>query len=170
MDGDLASRVTALEERVAALTAAAHRSPEPTPGAGDPELPWALQGLRDSAQVAGGSVVFAGEVEIAGRHALYQWQRPTDLLLEQSWDQHLERLAAIAHPIRGMILRRLLRSPATVAELVAEELVSSTGTAYHHLGALHSGGWTTRGPDGRHSVRTSRVVALLSIIAAAEDH
>lgn len=92
------------------------------------------------------------------------------MLADEPWDENLERLAALAHPVRGAILRRLLAAPATVAELVDEHLASSTGTAYHHLGALQAGGWITKESGGRHALRTARVVPLLTIIAATEDH
>lgn len=119
----------------------------------------------------GDSVLFAGDVTYGGgRRAQYRWHRPTAALTDASWDENLERLAALAHPLRGAILRRLFRSSATAAELVEEGIVGSTGAAYHHLGALHSGGWITREPGGRHSLRTARVVPLLSIIAATEEH
>lgn len=129
-----------------------------------------IQGLRDREDIAGGSVVFAGEVTVGDTAAAYQWQRPTAYLTDQSWDEPLDRLAALTHPVRGGILRRLLSSPTTAAELVEEEVVSSTGTAYHHLNALAAGGWISKDTAGRHSVRTARIVALLTIIAAAEDH
>ncbi|RSZ66132.1 ArsR family transcriptional regulator [Corynebacterium hylobatis] len=117
------------------------------------------------------SVLFVGDVTYGGgRRARYHWHRPAGALTGMPWDENLERLAALAHPLRGAILRRLFQSPATAAELVEEDIVGSTGAAYHHLGALHSGGWITREPGGRHSLRTARVIPLLSIIAATEEH
>ena len=71
--------------------------------------------------------------------------------------------------MRGEILRRLLSSPATATELVEEEIVTSTGTAYHHLSALTNGGWTTK-TNGEYSIRAARVIPLLTIITASEDH
>ncbi len=167
-------RLEAVERRLDALEAArsaAARSPAPGhPATGDDELPWLLRQLREREQLPDGSVIFAGEVQIGGRHALYQWQRPARALADEPWDEHLERLAAIAHPVRGAVLRRLLASPATAAELVGEGIVSSAGAAYHHLGGLAAGGWTAKDARGRHSVRTARIVPLLTIIAAAGDH
>lgn len=144
-------RLRAIEKRLRELESpAAEPAPEP--------------GIEDS-------VFFTGDVTYGGgRRAQYRWHRPTEALTGMSWDENLERLAALAHPLRGAILRRLFQSPATAAELVEEGIVGSTGAAYHHLGALHSGGWITREPGGRHSLRTARVVPLLSIIAATEEH
>ena len=151
------ARLHAIEERLAALEGGASPSNEP-----DGDL-WVLDNLADS-------VVFAGDVRTGAGHAQYQWQRPTQMLLDADWSPHLDRLAALAHPVRGVLLRRLLDAPATVSDLVDEGLATSTGTAYHHLGALQAGGWVSKGPGGRWSVRTARVVPLLTIIAATEDH
>lgn len=157
---ELEVRLAAVEERLAALEGASTGASESTGTSGDL---WALDHLTDS-------VVFAGDVRTGASHAQYQWQRPTRMLLDEPWDAHLERLAALAHPVRGAVLRRLLDSPATVADLVDEQLATSTGTAYHHLGALQAGGWITKEAGGRWSVRTARVVPLLAVIAATEDH
>lgn len=169
---ELEHRLAVLEARLDALESRTEGPTGSTRGApgGSEELPWVLNGLREREQFPDGSVIFAGEVVVGGRRALYQWQRPTQYLTDEPWDEHLERLAAITHPVRGAILRRLLAAPATAAELVEEAVVSSAGTAYHHLNALAGGGWISKDSGGRHSVRTSRIVALLTIIAAAEDH
>lgn len=165
---DTSARLAALEARVAAL-----ESP-PTPTDTQPlshqEDLWLLNELQNREPFPDGSVIFGGEVTVGGQRAMYQWQRPTHVLTDNPWDDNLDRLAALAHPIRGAILRRLLAAPATASDLVEEDTVSSTGTAYHHLGALAAGGWIAKDSSGRHSVRTSRVVALLTIIAASEDH
>lgn len=126
---------------------------------------WALDTLKHQA-IPGGSVIFAGTTGTAD----YQWQRPVSYLQAEAWNDQLERLAALAHPVRGEMLRRLLAGPATAQQLVAEELASSSGTAYHHLTALSSAGWISKEPGGAFRLRPSRVVALLAIIAAAEDH
>ncbi|MDO5511876.1 helix-turn-helix transcriptional regulator [Corynebacterium sp.] len=153
---EIDARLTAIEQRLAALEGA------PTDRTLSGDL-WVLDNIDDS-------VIFAGDVHTGAGVAKYQWHRPTELLLDTDWAPHLERLAALAHPVRGAILRRLLDAPATVTELVDDALVTSTGTAYHHLGALQAGGWISKGAGGRWSVRTTRVIPLLTIIAATEDH
>lgn len=165
-------RLSSLEERVAALEGpTSPRDPASPPRAPDlDEQFWVLNELPRHGEFPDGSVIFAGDVSFGGKQAAYQWHRPTQFLIDESWDDNLERLGALAHPVRGALLRRLLAAPATVTELVAEEVVTSTGTGYHHLGALQAGGWVAKGPGGRFSVRTARVVPLLTIIAATEDH
>ncbi|WIM69554.1 ArsR/SmtB family transcription factor [Corynebacterium suedekumii] len=185
-DTDVHARLAAVEARLDALESALEAAPTqstPTPGTTEPASPtrpgaptgdadalWLLDELPRRGDFPDGSVIFAGDVSIGGRRAVYQWHRPTHVLVDEPWDDNLDRLAALAHPVRGAILRRLLCAPATVTELVDEHVVSSTGTAYHHLGALQAGGWVAKESGGRHSVRSARVVPLLTIIAASEDH
>ena len=71
--------------------------------------------------------------------------------------------------MRGDILRHLLAGPATAVELVSDGIVSSTGTAYHHLHALQAAGWLTK-VGGAFAIPPARVVPLLAIITAAEAH
>ncbi len=47
-----------------------------------------------------------------------------------------EVLAALGHPVRLALVRRLLGGPATAAELQEAGELSSTGQVYHHLRAL----------------------------------
>ncbi len=48
--------------------------------------------------------------------------------------------------------------------------MSSTSTAYHHLNELSSAGWITKGTSSTFEIRPSRVIALMTIIIAGEDH
>ena len=114
--------------------------------------------------------MFAGHVTTSEQEAMYQWTRPTDFFLTTSWDDPMTRLTALAHPVRGTILRTLLDAPATAAQLAEKNVVTSTGTAYHHLNALMSAGWISKKPTGEFSIRTSRIVPLLTILACCEDH
>ncbi|GAB2507038.1 Helix-turn-helix domain protein [Corynebacterium atrinae] len=111
-------------------------------------------------------------ISFTGTHGgvVYEWNRPAQFLIDTTWTDHLDRLAALAHPVRGAILQRLLQAPSTVAELVDDRVVTSTGTAYHHLGALQAGGWVAKEQAGVFSLRPTRVIPLLTIIAATEEH
>ncbi|WP_448854034.1 ArsR/SmtB family transcription factor [Corynebacterium frankenforstense] len=171
---NLTERLAELEARVARLEGTAGlagtEAPEPARDADDPDLlPWAVRGLREHSPLPGGSVLYAGDVRVGGASYSFQWERETAYLTEGDWDEAAERLAAVAHPVRTRILRRLLEAPATAAELVEEGAVSSTGAAYHHLGALHAAGWTGKSPAGAHHVRPARVVALLTLILATDE-
>ena len=114
--------------------------------------------------------MFAGHITTSEQEAMYQWTRPTDFFLATSWDDPMTRLTALAHPVRGTILRTLLDAPATAAQLAEKNVVTSTGTAYHHLNALMSAGWISKKPTGEFSICTSRIVPLLTILACCEDH
>lgn len=173
LDLMILERLEAVEARVAALESSA---PCETPSSDF----WVVDGIeslnrarKDASdgrdRTHHGSVVFGGSVSLGGREYTYQWERTTDYLTGHAWDEYVERIGAITHPVRGAILRRLLSAPATVAELVEESVVSSTGTGYHHIGALHDTGWIAK-LDGRYEVRPSRVIPLLTIIASGEDH
>src|SRR5699024_5797810 len=81
-----------------------------------------------------GSVIFGGDLDVAGGNYSYQWQRPYNARVDsEMWAASFERLSALAHPVRGEILHRLLQSPAQVSELIDEEIVTSPSSAYHHL-------------------------------------
>ena len=160
------SRVLALEKRVAKL-----EQPIPAPveaSAGESTM-WLADALEPSEELPEGSVIFGGNLTIGECSYIYQWQRPTEAVTHGDWSDNLDRLAALANPIRGDILRRLLTAPASATELVEEEIVTSTGTAYHHLSALASAGWTTKA-GGKYALRPARVVPLLTIITASEAH
>lgn len=167
---DVTARLDALEARVAALeTTDSPTAAPPSASAGAPEGLWMIDGLQQTLP-PGGGVGFAGTVTIGAGAALYQWVRPTSVLTEDPWDDQLERIAAVAHPTRGAIMRRLLDGPATVTEIVEAGLVSSAGTAYHHVAALTAAGWIAKAPGGRLSIPAGRVVPLMTLVTCGEDH
>ncbi|WP_257183528.1 ArsR/SmtB family transcription factor [Corynebacterium cystitidis] len=157
----LEKRISALEKRVNALEGHGGVRGEGLDG---------LQTCGDADGTATGSVRFGGEVQVGGRELTYEWSRAADYLSGPAWDSSLQRVAALASPIRAQVLRRLLERPATVAELVDEGLFTSTGKAYHHLNELLHAGWLVKDGRGQHSIPPARVIPLLSIVAAGEDH
>ncbi|MCT2296707.1 helix-turn-helix domain-containing protein [Brachybacterium muris] len=144
-----------------AFTAPAHETP-----AGDDPF-WALRALKERLPAPGG-VVYTGSVDVGQGHVEYQWGRPTEHLLQSDWAEHAESVAALGHPLRLAIMRKLLDAEHTVAQLVDELELASTGVAYHHLSALQNGGWVTSPRRGTWTVPVSRVVPLLTIITALE--
>ena len=178
---ELERRLTTIEARLATLE---ERIPEemattpPTAPTGTKQVDdtadtyWALTELSSRNNTADntGAVMFAGHVTTSEQEAMYQWTRPTDFFLTTSWDDPMTRLTALAHPVRGTILRTLLDAPATAAQLAEKNVVTSTGTAYHHLNALMAAGWISKKPTGEFSIRLSRIVPLLTILACCEDH
>src|SRR5699024_2071305 len=138
--------------------------------AGDsaPEDPfWALASLKEHLPAPGG-VLLTGAVDVGAGHLEYQWARPTEHLLETDWQQHAESVGALGHPLRMVILRRLLDGEHPVAQLVEELELGSTGVAYHHLSALQAGGWVHSPRRGSWALLTPRVIPLLTILIALE--
>ncbi|QXB18250.1 Helix-turn-helix domain-containing protein [Corynebacterium coyleae] len=149
------ARLSDLEARVAALEHASPPEPSPLPGS--------------SKETEQGRVSFAGDITLPTGTYSYEWIRPTAWITDQPWDDAMDRIAALAHPVRGAILRHLLAAPASVTELVESELVSSTGTAYHHLKELQAAGWV-RKQGGMFEIPPARVIPLMAIVIAGEDH
>ena len=164
------ARLAALEEHVPKETATTPTGTKQVDDTADTY--WALTELSSRNNTADntGAVMFAGHVTTSEQEAIYQWTRPTDFFLTTSWDDPMTRLTALAHPVRGTILRTLLDAPATAAQLAENNVVTSTGTAYHHLNALMAAGWISKKPTGEFSIRLSRIVPLLTILACCEDH
>lgn len=175
---ELERRLATIEARLAALEEHAPKETAATLPTGTKQVDdtadtyWALTELSSRNNTADntGAVMFAGHVTTSEQEAMYQWTRPTDFFLATSWDDPMTRLTALAHPVRGTILRTLLDAPATAAQLAEKNVVTSTGTAYHHLNALMAAGWISKKPTGEFSIRTSRIVPLLTILACCEDH
>ena len=174
---ELDRRLTTIEARLAALEEHVPKETATTPTGtkqvdNDADTYWALTELSSRNNTADntGAVMFAGHVTTSEQEAMYQWTRPTDFFLTTSWDDPMTRLTALAHPVRGTILRTLLDAPATAAQLAEKNVVTSTGTAYHHLNALMAAGWISKKPTGEFSIRLSRIVPLLTILACCEDH
>ena len=149
----LEARLTAIEARIDALEQAS--------------LPHSPEFHADSNH--DGTVSFTGDITLSTGTSTYAWARPAAWITDQPWDDALARIAALAHPVRGAILRHLLAAPASVTELVESDLVSSTGTAYHHLKELQAAGWVHK-QDGVFKIPPARVVPLMAMVIAGEDH
>lgn len=179
-DGALSARVERLEQLVAELAQRVDGPARDTGASGDATTSstpiasptaedtfWALTSLKSRLPAPGG-VVYAGSVDVGLGHVEYQWGRPTEHLLESDWAEHAEAVGSLGHPLRLALLRRLLDAEHTVAQLVDELGLASTGVAYHHLSALQNGGWVTSPRRGTWTIPASRIVPLLAIITALE--
>lgn len=163
---DLAGRVTALEERLRRLES--REAPPAGGGAGSSEARfWALEGLK--AHVGDpGAVLFTGAV-VLPTDERYEWQQGVDAasLLDADWSEVSAALAALAHPVRLVLLREILHGGRTVAELQSHESLGTSGQLYHHLRQLVGAGWLRATSRGRYAVPGERVVPLLVVLAAA---
>lgn len=155
MDSLIERRLAELESRVIALESLTSAGPSQ-----------AAPLLYDE---AAGTVSFGGHAALSIGEVEYDWHRPSEFLRQEAFDSSLERVAALAHPVRHAIMQQLLIASTSVHELVRLGIVSSTGTAYHHISALQVAGWV-RKKDGVLSIPPSRIIPLLTIVAAGEDH
>ena len=177
----LAERLARLEERVARLEEAA-RGPAPgraaeepgatvlatdggTGAATDTDAFWALNALKERVDSA---VLFTGTVTLPGGEH-YEWQQGhhVEELLADDWSQAAEKLSALAHPVRLLLLREILCGARTTAELAAHERLGTTGQLYHHLRQLVAAGWLRTTARGQYAVPGERVVPLLTLLAAS---
>jgi DNA-binding transcriptional ArsR family regulator len=144
-------RLAALEARVAALEGGA-----------------APAAAAAAAEVDGsGAVGYEGDVRLHGRVAWTIRYSPASVL-DLPAAPTAEVLAALGHPVRLALVRRLLMGPASAADLQDAAELSSTGQVYHHLRALTAARVVEQ--DGRSfRVPTTGVVPVLTMILAAGD-
>lgn len=166
-------RLTGLEERVRVLEAALTDDPvgrraEPERTAvHDPDRFWALEGLRSRPTPEGGAVLFTG-IAHTPDGAAYEWQegRLVTDLLDSDWEEAGTALAALANPVRMLLLQEILRGRTSAAELTALDALGTSGQVYHHLRQLTAAGWLRTQARGRYTVPPERVIPLLVLAAA----
>ncbi len=143
------------------------RVPDDTGAVPDPEVFWALDGLR-SRVGHHSAVLFTGAVTLPDAQT-YQWQQGADAeaLLDAEWDSAADPLSALGHPVRLAVLRQVLAGRRTTAEIGALDQIGTTGQLYHHLRQLTAAGWLRSSGRGRYEVPAPRVVPLLVILAAS---
>jgi ArsR family transcriptional regulator, arsenate/arsenite/antimonite-responsive transcriptional repressor len=144
----LQERVATLEQRVAAL-----ESPVPAVPAGAEDA---------------GTVRYGGTVRLAGE---VRWtiELGAEDVLALPPGAVVRVLSALGHPVRLAVVQRLLRGPASVAELQEAVGGSSAGQVYHHLSTLAAAGVAEAVGGGRHRVPPTAVVPLLVALLAGAD-
>lgn len=150
-----------LERRISAIEALLRTRPE----AARTENPyWILEGIQERAEGAG-EVHYAG-VFRADEDRAVEWQYglAVSSLTDLTWGDFAPSVTALAHPVRLEILKELLVTPKTVAELAAQDAYGTTGQIYHHVNKLESAGWLSPTGQGRHSVPAARVIPVLALM------
>lgn len=161
----LESRMEALEARVSALEDRPD-SEGPTPADDSADVFWALNGVRNR-YPGQGAVLFAGTaVTDAGARYEYQYGLETGHLLDVDWTQFADSLAALGHPVRLAVLRAVLGGTETVAGLVEDLALGTSGQMYHHVHQLTAAGWLTPHARSRYRIPPARVIPLLAILTA----
>ncbi|MDN5894474.1 MAG: helix-turn-helix domain-containing protein [Nocardioides sp.] len=161
---DFAAELASLRDRVTRLEEDAATSP-------DPDTFWALEGLRarraEHPATADGVVLLTGSLTLpTGEPVEWQQAGATASLLEEDWSERAVSLAALSHPVRLDLLRRVLGGTRTTAGL-ADEL-GSTGQLHHHLRQLVAAGWLRQRGRGAYEVPAARVVPLLVVLTAVQ--
>lgn len=173
---DLEQRVQALERRLDLLEAG--RSPSGPAGAPSPRADqlWAVEVLQGrhgppfEVDDARGSIVYAGALETAATGSLaWQIERPLPALLDHPWDLGSGVLAALSHPVRLEILRRLLGGMHTSQELQSIANLGTSGQLYHHLRELQAHGLIVSPRRNQYLIPAQKIVPCLVIVAAAAE-
>jgi hypothetical protein len=157
------ARLSAVEERLAALESRPRPTPVPLP---DREDFWVLAGLQERSGDES-AIVFAGTVGLPTGER-YIWQQGADVpgLLAADTEDLVPAIAALGHRVRLALVQAVLDGRRTVAELEALESLGTTGQLYHHLRQLVAAGWLQTAGRGRYAVPGDRVVPLLVVLAA----
>ncbi|WP_416309522.1 ArsR/SmtB family transcription factor [Saccharopolyspora sp. NFXS83] len=145
---DVHSRLAALEQRVAELE-------------GRPAAP--------AREPSGGSVAYQGRL---GEPLALEWNIHVDpvQVLDLPDAPRTDVLAALGHPLRAALVRRLAESgPATTAELQEAAELGSTGQLYHHIKSLTGCGLVEQDKRGSYRLRSQATVPALVLLTAASD-
>lgn len=155
-DVEVQQRLIDLEARVAKLEGREPSSPR--------RRRTKLEVTDDSA----GQVAYQGEVRL---HGEVRWSisLAARAVLELPDASGAAVLAALGHPTRTAMVRRLLGGPASAAELQQAAGVSSTGQLYHHLRSLTGSGIVEQDGRGSYRVPATAVVPAMVLLLAAAD-
>jgi DNA-binding transcriptional ArsR family regulator len=162
---DLEARLAAVEERLAALERSGVE-----PAATPPSRWWLLDNLtaagaeRDG---VGGSVAYGGITRTPGGGELvWQAEHAVADVLDTELPPVASVLAALGHPVRLELVRRILLGAHTLAQLQQVPGARTSGQVHHHLRELRSAGLVLAARN-HFTVMAERVVPVLVAVAAA---
>lgn len=181
---DLTAAIERIHRRLDALEAATGAGVGPRADAGDaarspgPAMPaepfWLLDRLaaNTGAEFArdgvAGSIAYGGRVRAPGAGELvWQLEHAVPDVLDADLGAAAAVLAALGHPFRLEILRRLLLGARTLAELQEIASEGTSGQVHHHLRELRAAGLVVSRRRNDYAIPADRVVAVLVIVAAA---
>ncbi len=176
---ELAAAIERMQQRLEALEAAAGaaagadsaRPPGPEVA---PDPFWLLDRLARNTGPAfargevAGSIAYGGRVRAPGAGELvWQLEHAVPEILEADLGTASAVLAALGHPLRLEILRRLLLGARSLAELQEIPGTGTSGQVHHHLRELRAAGLVVSQRRNHYAISAERVVPLLVIVAAA---
>lgn len=165
---ELGERLARVEERLSALEAAPLvGAVDAEPGGQDPDVFFALNGLKARAP-ATGAVVFAGFLGGEAGNLEWQYGATYDDLAAQDWADQSARLEALASPVRLTILRSVHAGIDSVIRLAELPELGSSGQIYHHINLLLAAGWLSQARRGHYVIPVDRLVPLLVILTASK--
>jgi hypothetical protein len=139
----LSEAVWALRDKVTFHNAAAA-------AVANPNHPKRKSAAGESEPQGAGTVISRGAVvdEVTGREIRWTFDGSIEEVLAIDDESTARVLAAVGHRQRLAILKRILASPSTVADLVADLELGTTGAAYHHLNVLQAANLATQATRG----------------------
>lgn len=160
----LEARLTALEAEVAAL----RQQPPSQASVASPKTWWLLEKLGSNpAPDGGGTLAYGGLTSLPGaENVMWQAEHSAASVLGVDAAAVAPVLAALGHPVRLELLRRMLGGASTLAELQQVPGARTTGQVHHHLRELRTAGLITAARNS-FAVVPERVVPVLVICAAA---
>lgn len=173
---DLDDRMAALEQRMAILERGAANPGRRLHDASStaPDQLWALavlegrQGEPYESEAARGCLLYAGSLTAPGSGTVaWQIERPVPSILQHAWDPCAPAFAALGHPVRLEIIRRLLTGARTSQDLQEIADLGTTGRLYHHLRELQACGLVVATRRNRYAIPPAKVVPCLVMVAAA---
>jgi DNA-binding transcriptional ArsR family regulator len=166
----LATRVAALERRLATLDGGATRPDRATPSTLDLlDALAARTGTRYARGAARGAVAYTGIAKLGERE--YRWAREHGVpeLVEGEWAAAAAVLACLGSPVRLALLRALLHGPLQRQALQDTLGDATSGQLYHHLRDLQAARLILQRARGSYELAPAAVVPLFAIVAASLD-
>lgn len=113
--------------------------------------------------------MFAGTAPGEDTQAVdWRQEHPVPALLASSWADAAGALAALGHPVRLELIRRLLSGAHTTHELAEIPDLGTSGQLYHHLRELQAAGLVVQRRRNDYAVPADRVIPCLVLVAAAQ--
>lgn len=112
-----------------------------------------------------------GKVTCGGGHQKWwsiRYEEAVTRLLSNPDYKVAQILSVLGSEVRLAILRCLLGTPRTAAEIVAEVGLKTTGQAYHHLRELERGGYIEQRSGGQYHFGKNGRVYLAALALAAD--